>query len=225
MKKLAKKIIVTSKSLYWGIIANSIPDGLYLNKEKIKHIAFGSDADLFRYPNEEEKKKLTHQTCGIASLKMITDHLNLTKEKSIYEMALESLQYGTFIIPEIVQKPEDIKGIFHEGLLSYAKSFGLSGFRQSIVPMEKVAWYLRRDWFFLASINMYQLYGGKWKDMKGGKHIVLVTGFEKVKGGITKIFYKDIATECSWNRETDEVDFVHFKKNFNNRGIFIKINE
>jgi hypothetical protein len=225
IKGLIKKGVIRIKSFYWGIIVKNITDGLYLNKENIKHIAFGADNDIFRYPNDEEKKRLAHQTCGIASLKMITDYLGATKNKSIYEMTIESLKYKTFIIPEVVEKPEDIKGIFHEGLLNYAKSFGLNGFINTLVPLEKVIWYLKKDWLFLASVNMYQLYGGKWKNMKGGKHIVLVTGFEKKDGKIAKIFYKDIATSCSWNRETDEVNFKHFKNNFNYRGIFLKIDK
>ena len=224
MKKLVKWAIFNSKSLYWGIKIKNISDGLYFPGKDIKHIAKISK-DAYKYPSNEEKKRLEYQTCGIASLKMITDHIGITNEKSIYEMTIESLEYKTFIIPEAVKNPEEIKGIFHEGLLNYAKSFGLLGFRESLVPIEKVIWYLQERWFFLASVNIYQLWGEKWEKEEGGKHIVLVVGFEKIKGKISKVFYKDIATECMWDRETDEVDLERFKNNFNNRGIFLKSNE
>jgi hypothetical protein len=223
MRKLAKKKIAEALGIYWRLKLKFLPDGIYCPGKNIKHIAKISE-DVYKYPNEEEKKKLEYQTCGIASLKMITDHIGLTRDKSIYEMTQDSLKYETFIIPEIVNKPEDIKGIFHEGLLNYAKSFGLAGFRESIVPLEKVLWNVKDNWLFLASVNIYKLWGGKWKNEKGGLHIVLIVGFEKEKGKISKIFYKDIATKNMWDQETDEVGFKHFKKNFNNRGIFLKIN-
>ncbi len=140
---------------------------------------------------------------------------------TIYDMVKSSIDFGTFIVPEIVNHPEDIQGAFHEGLLNFAKSLGLSGFREGIIPIEKAVYHLYQGWYFLASVNIHDLWDGEWENKYGekgaGKHIVLVVGFEKQK--------KDCATSCKWNRETDVVNFQKFKNNFNNRGIFLKFPE
>lgn len=222
MKRMVREANYQLKRYFWCWKFKMIPNGLFFPGKNIRHIG-RTGRDVYCYPDSQEKNKLEHQTCGIASLKMLTDHLSLTRDSSIYEMTRASLKFKTFFIPEVVKKPEDIKGIFHKGLLKYARSFGLVGFCDGNVSLEKVAHYLHRGWLFVASVNIYQIWGGKWKHISGGKHMVLVTGFRKSGGRITRIYYKDISTNCRWDRETDVVEGDKFEKNFNRRGIFLNL--
>jgi len=216
-----RKFILIFRQLFWRYKVKNIPDGVYASRLPLKNVFEEYAFENFGAPSKEQHKIWTKQTCGIASLKVITDAVEKSKDKTIYLMAQESREYNCFIVPGIVNEPRDIKGIFHEGLLKYAKSFGFQGFRESLAPFEKVVWYLYKNWLFLASVNIY----GIWGDPDEGSdkmHIVLVVGFKKEKGKITEVYYKDSATRLKWRRDTDVVDYEIFRTNFNKRGIFIK---
>lgn len=226
MKDLLKRFVVLFKYIFWKVKINKINNGKYLISNNVKHLSTFIDYKTYGAPNKEEYDIWIKQTCGIVSLKMLTDYTGKTKNKTIYEMAQESKKYKAFTVPSKVSKASDIKGIFHDGLLEYARHLGLNGFREGLIPLEKAVWLIYKGWFFLASVNIHKLWGEKWINKFGergeGKHIVLVIGFKKENNKITKIYYKDCATACKWNKETDEVNFNIFKKSFNNRGLFIK---
>jgi hypothetical protein len=219
--KLSTKIIFKFfplKERFWQYKIKSIPDGIYLSSQDIKLIKLPETAEEFGAPDETTYQIWKKQVCGIITLKMLTDHFDQTKNFSIYQLLQKSLDYHVFIVPKKIEQPTDIKGAFHQALLNFARSFGLKGFMDPVMPLEKIIWYLYRGWFVLASINHHQL----WQDDQGdGRHMVLVTGFEKRNKQITKIYYKDSSTSQMWNQETDEVDFEQFKQTFNKRGIFL----
>jgi hypothetical protein len=225
IKKIIKNVFIITKSSYWKRKILKIPDDLFKNNE-VENISSSCGIKKFGAKEKEEYEIWRKQACGIVSLKMLADYFKQTKKKTIYQMVKEGMKFGTFIVPEKVEKPEDIKGIFHEGLLEYAKTLGFTGFAENLLPTEKVIYFVSKGWYFLASVNIYDLWGKKWKNKfshKGeGKHIILIVGFKKKKGKITKIYYKDCSTECKWNKETDEVDYTKFRDNFNNRGVFLK---
>lgn len=226
MKQKVKEAVIRIKAPLWRWKIEDLKNDQYGPKssEEIKNIAF-SKKDIYAYPSKKEEEKWEYQTCGIASLKMLTDHLGFTKEKGIYEMTQESLDFGAFRVPEVVKRPSDIKGVFHEGLLQYAQSFGLEGFRKNLIPLEEALWYVSEGYFFLSSVNFYKLHGVKQPKKMSGRHIVLVVGFKKRNDKIEKIFFKDISAKYSRREKKDELSFKEFKKCFNNRGVFLKIKE
>lgn len=225
IKKIIKNIFIITKSFYWKRKILKIPNGLTKNND-IKNISVFCGKKIFGALSENEYETWKMQACGIISLKMLTDFFGKTKKKTIYQMIEESLAFNTFIVPSKVEKPEDVKGIFHKGLLEYARELGLDGFNDGLMPIEKMICLVGRGWYFLASVNIYNLWGGEWKNKFGhkgeGEHIVLVVGFKKTRGKIIRIYYKDCSTECKWNKEIDEIGYVRFKNNFNNKGVFLR---
>jgi len=221
MKAFVKQKTLKLKTFYWSCKINSLTDGTYLPSENIKRIDTFKKKN-FGAPNDDEYFVWSNQCCGITSMKMLTDHLGVSNKKSIYQMTQDSRAFHTFKVSENYKSHNDIKGIFHKGLAKYAKSFGLNSYQRSIVPIEQVIYLLTKNYYFLASVNIYDIWQDKEKRTGAGLHIVLVVGFEKKNKNVVEIYYKDPSSSRKWNKETDIVGFNLFRSKFNHRGVFIK---
>ena len=207
-----------AKKVYWRFRLLSLGGEEYFPGRHLKNTRKFYQEKDFGAPDHELYQLWKQQVCAIASLKMITDYLGKTSSQTLYQMSQESLVFGTFEIPKKIERPDDIKGIFHKGLEKYIQSFGLDVLRDSMVPIERVIFFLSEGWLFLGSINYYEMYNEVTEGP--GKHIVLVIGASKEKEG-WKIYFKD----PSWGREkeTEAVSEKIFLENFNHRGLFIKL--
>ncbi len=222
MKSIIRKLVISHNSRYWQKRITQIPDGNYPPPNSLRNVSKFGGPKQFGAPDEATYRIWTEQVCGIAALKTFTDYAGKTNSLSLYEMSQQARKFGTFIVPDKVEKPSDIIGAIHAGLETYIKSLGLKAIRCKAVSPEKIIYYLYEGWYFLASVNVHSFQNKPNPKNLSGKHIVLICGFEKKDGKITKLYYKDSATEKNLGRETDETDFEHFRKHFNPRGIFLK---
>lgn len=218
LKVFLKRGLLFFKKLYWKLRLLRLKKGECFPGKFLKNTRDLYQQEFFGAPSDEDYQIWKQQVCAIASLKMVTDYLGKTGQQLLYQMAQNSRKFGTFEVPKKVEHPSDVKGIYHRGLEKYAQSLDLEALRDSLAPLEKVAWFLSQGWVFLASINYYQMYEERPEGV--GRHIVVIVGvnLSKDKKGV---YFKD----PSWGRreETKVVSWKKFQKNFNKRGIFLKL--
>lgn len=208
------------RSFAWAFILRRCPDGLHLAHPSVPHIAVPADHHTFGSPDRATYLVWKKEICGIAALKMVTDYAGATCDSSLFEMTIQSLSYRVFEVPADLNEPGGIKGAFHDGLLRFAKSFGLKGFRAEFIPFERVLVAVAKGLLPIASVNINVIWGEN--PIPPRNHLVLVVGFEKIGGRITRVLYKDSATSLKWNRTTDYVPVEHFARSFNGRAVFLQ---
>ncbi|MBI4136425.1 C39 family peptidase [Candidatus Roizmanbacteria bacterium] len=162
---------------------------------------------------KEEYAYWSHNTCGIACLKMVLKY-KLKKEIPIVHLAKKCTEYGGYIL-----KKEEAEGLFYEPFCQFVKKeFDMNASVAPFLTLKRILFETGNSHVVIASVSPeIRNKHNNPKTVTGG-HLVVVTGYDAKKKRVTihnpSGLYKK-------SQENYEMKFEEFEKFFAGRGIVI----
>jgi len=172
--------------------------------------------NLFKSDYEKYKNLPEYNWCGICSLAMILNGLNIS-HSSVEEMYQEAFDFGVY---ELVG--DKVIGAYHKKFAQYIQEkFNLESSTVRNVNFRKIKKIILNGNFFIASVTPDIRYFPKKSAERSG-HLILVFGISE-EDAVQKIIFHNSTGFSSTNSQCSvEMPFKLFKNYFSGNGIIVK---